>query len=196
MASNIVYTTIDAAYPVAGVDNDTQGFRDNFQIIKDGLGTANGEITTLQEEACKVNASNNFNGTGTISSALIQDARYETLIEGEPLTTGVTLNIASAHYFGYVLDAANVTMTITGWPADQYAKVKIQLAGVGSGASETEPRTVTWSLPNSENFFTDPNWPGSFTIDPQVSNPVIVELWSYDGGANVFGQYLGRFNAS
>ena len=37
MASNIISDTIDAAYPIAGVDNDTQGFRDNFQIIKTGL---------------------------------------------------------------------------------------------------------------------------------------------------------------
>ena len=34
MASNIVDTTIDETYPVAGVDNDSQGFRDNFNIIK------------------------------------------------------------------------------------------------------------------------------------------------------------------
>lgn len=195
MASNIISGTIDGAYPVAGVDNDTQGFRDNFTIIKTGLATAAGEITTLQEETCKVNASNDFNGTGTISSALIQDARYETLIQGEPLTTGVTLNIASAHYFGYVLNTANVTMTITGWPADQFAKIKIQLAGVGVGG-DAALRTVTWSFPNSQNFFKNSAWPGTFTIDPQVSNPVIVELWSYDGGENIFGNYLGLFNAS
>ena len=35
MASNIVDTTIDDTYPVAGIDNDSQGFRDNFNIIKD-----------------------------------------------------------------------------------------------------------------------------------------------------------------
>ena len=32
--SDIVYSTIDEAYPVAGVDNDTQGFRDNFNKVK------------------------------------------------------------------------------------------------------------------------------------------------------------------
>ena len=26
--------SIDALYPVAGVDNDSQGFRDNFNVIK------------------------------------------------------------------------------------------------------------------------------------------------------------------
>ena len=44
MASNIVDTTIDETYPVAGVENDSQGFRDNFNIptnrcvvIKNGI---------------------------------------------------------------------------------------------------------------------------------------------------------------
>ena len=34
MASSIVTTGIDATYPVAGQDNDSQGFRDNFSQIK------------------------------------------------------------------------------------------------------------------------------------------------------------------
>ena len=37
MSSNIVSETIDAEFPVAGQDNDTQGFRDNFSTIKDSL---------------------------------------------------------------------------------------------------------------------------------------------------------------
>ena len=37
MASNITYTTIDEQFPVAGQDNDSQGFRDNFSIIKENF---------------------------------------------------------------------------------------------------------------------------------------------------------------
>ena len=40
MASNIVADTIDDTYPVAGQDNDSQGFRDNFSQIQTGLETA------------------------------------------------------------------------------------------------------------------------------------------------------------
>ena len=40
MASTIISATIDGTYPVAGQDNDSQGFRDNFTIIKTGLATA------------------------------------------------------------------------------------------------------------------------------------------------------------
>ena len=48
MASNINPNTIDTAYPVAGQDNDTQGFRTNFTIIKNNFLTAASEITSLQ----------------------------------------------------------------------------------------------------------------------------------------------------
>lgn len=48
MTSQIVSATIDEDFPIAGQDNDSQGFRDNFNIIKDGLATANSEITDLQ----------------------------------------------------------------------------------------------------------------------------------------------------
>ena len=48
MTSRIDNTRINASFPVAGQNNDSQGFRDNFANIKLGLGTANSEITELQ----------------------------------------------------------------------------------------------------------------------------------------------------
>jgi hypothetical protein len=48
MASNINPTNIDITFPIAGQDNDTQGFRDNFRNIKNNLSTAKSEITNLQ----------------------------------------------------------------------------------------------------------------------------------------------------
>jgi len=50
MASNINTTTIDTAYPVAGQDNDSQGFRDNFTNINDNFTEAKTEIEDLQSK--------------------------------------------------------------------------------------------------------------------------------------------------
>ena len=49
MASNIVPDTIDDAYPVAGQDNDSQGFRDNFNIIK-----TNFTYAKVKSKLCRV----------------------------------------------------------------------------------------------------------------------------------------------
>lgn len=51
MTSRIDNTRINASFPVAGQNNDSQGFRDNFGNIKLGLGTANSEITELQNSS-------------------------------------------------------------------------------------------------------------------------------------------------
>jgi hypothetical protein len=48
MPSTINPNNIDTTYPIAGQDNDTQGFRDNFRNIKNNLNTAKFEITDLQ----------------------------------------------------------------------------------------------------------------------------------------------------
>ena len=48
MTSLININNIDITYPIAGQDNDTQGFRDNFRNIRNNLNTAAGEITALQ----------------------------------------------------------------------------------------------------------------------------------------------------
>ena len=47
MASNILTSDINELYPVAGADNDSQGFRDNFRLVKTGLATAGTEITPI-----------------------------------------------------------------------------------------------------------------------------------------------------
>ena len=50
MASTITNysSTIDTTFPVPGQDNDTQGFRDNFIAVKNGLETAATEISAIQ----------------------------------------------------------------------------------------------------------------------------------------------------
>jgi hypothetical protein len=48
MASQINPNNIDVTYPIAGQDNDTQGFRTNFTNIKNNFLVASQEITNIQ----------------------------------------------------------------------------------------------------------------------------------------------------
>ena len=75
MTSAISYASIDATYPVAGQDNNSQGFRDNFFYIKAGLETAYNEITVLQNKVvlksnltANTPATNDFNGSKIINA--------------------------------------------------------------------------------------------------------------------------------
>jgi hypothetical protein len=51
MTSNINPNNIDGTYPVAGQDNNSQGFRDNFTNTKTNFQYASDEITDLQNNA-------------------------------------------------------------------------------------------------------------------------------------------------
>lgn len=51
MTSEIQYQLIDDTFPIAGRDNPSQGFRDNFGRIKVNLQIASTEITTLQNDS-------------------------------------------------------------------------------------------------------------------------------------------------
>jgi hypothetical protein len=202
MASNIISETIDGAYPVAGIDNNTQGFRDNFSIIKNNFAAAKVEIETLQENTAKLDETNNFRGSN------INEANFQAVTEQffpigglAPLVTGIDIDFRNGHYQTVVIDTANVTLNLVGWPdivldavATRVAKFTVELRGAGT--SPSVPKTITWTTRGGgvgTVFKTNASFPTPFTVDNSVEDPVIVEFWSYNGGSTVYANYLGRF---
>ena len=72
MTSNINYLSINENFPVAGEDNDTQTFRDNFDTIRTSLRAGQEEITELQANTAKTNDNNDFEDN-EISRAVFRD---------------------------------------------------------------------------------------------------------------------------
>ena len=106
----IIIDTIDAAYPVAGVDNDTQGFRDNFQIIKTGLATATSEITTLQSTTAKLTTSNDFNGTNIADANIqVQTSQYHSI---GTVTAAQNISFLNGHYQAMTINLAVGTNSV------------------------------------------------------------------------------------
>jgi len=183
MASNINYASIDETYPIAGKDNDSQGFRDNFGYIKNSLESAKSEIEDLQLNTAKTNADNSFNFQ-TISSAAFKNC-------GEKLHDGTTVNVnttilytdGSVQIFNVTAD---LTFLLSGFPVSANAttgKMRIHLTGDGT-------HNVTFNV-NA----------GSLLKNAGVTNPITVagsgtkiyDFWSYDGGYTVFMDYVGNF---
>lgn len=81
MASFINPTNIDGTFPIAGQDNTSQGFRNNFTNIQNNFSVAAGEITDIQNKGVFTSAltgstlNNNFNGS-SISAVNIAGAGY------------------------------------------------------------------------------------------------------------------------
>ena len=78
--SDINYGIINTGFPVAGQDNDSQGFRDNFTAISAGLAVAKTEITQLQTNTVLVadlatgqdTVENNLQGSGLYNGVYYQ----------------------------------------------------------------------------------------------------------------------------
>lgn len=68
MTSQIDTSQIVANFPAAGVDNDSQTFRDNFSNIKTALDTAADEITDIQTVVNTLDAGSKLVGTSQINT--------------------------------------------------------------------------------------------------------------------------------
>jgi hypothetical protein len=194
MASSIISTTIDETFPVAGQDNDSQGFRDNFAIIKDNFAYAKTEIETLQTDTAKTNTDNAF-ANNTLSVLNIQQ-HTETAFGPSNVAASTDISFNSGHHF--IITAQNdITLTLKDWPLfDEYAEIRIQVYGDGALA-----RTVTiageWATASTSQIHTDDNaaWTGAaITTSLVTTRSHLIRAFTYDQGANVFLQYVGTFN--
>lgn len=185
MPSNITADNIDNNYPIAGQDNDSQGFRDNFNLIKNSLVAAKSEIEDLQDNTAKLNVDNNYNGV------LISNARFENYTDTVYSYGAITNDLeVDWEYAPYQLIQANddITITLSNWPdSSKHAKLKLQLTGDGSA------RTLTFQIAAGGTLKTGPDWPGSFTVT-SINDPVFVEFWTVNAGVTVFGRYLGLYD--
>jgi hypothetical protein len=192
--SNIVSATIDENFPVAGQDNDSQGFRDNFNIIKVGLATAASEVTDLQNTTAKLNVANNFNGT-LISNAEVSRL-YSTALNHPDSATVLTIDYALGDYHEVTI-TANATLNIAGFP-DQpsgpsiepgkrvYAKIRLALKGDGAGEYNVNI-TSNGVLEVKQNFSTTISIPNDDTTFK------IVDVWTADNSKTLFIQEVGTF---
>ena len=120
MSSSINPLNINSNYPVAGVPNNTQGFRDNFTNIQSNFQFAADEITELQTKsilkaALTGSTLDNNMSDNLIYAALIRD--FSGAISTNTATSGaVTIDYSAAHY--HVLNpAGNMTLSFTNLPS-------------------------------------------------------------------------------
>lgn len=188
MTSQIVSDTIDETFPVAGQDNDSQGFRDNFNIIKDGLATASAEITDLQNNTAKINEDNNFNGS------LVDNAKTNRLcgLVYSTSTVGsatVTIDFAAGEY-QIVTVTRDCTLRFQNWPDDNtvYAKLRIALVPENLSVYNVAFFTTSGNVKSQEGLSTI-----SVGSESSIST-TIVDAWTAGDGTNdIYINVLGNF---
>jgi len=152
MTSAINPNNIDGTYPVAGQDNNSQGFRDNFTNTKTNFQYAADEITDLQNNAVLKSAltgttlNNDMNGS-LLSNAQFQDIS-ETRVALGALSGSVNINYAAGSY-QTVTTSGNISLAFTNFPAAGALGVVAVQITVGSTAGT--PHTVTFPSAVSVN---------------------------------------------
>lgn len=179
MTSNIDITNINPAFPIAGIDNDSQGFRDNFTNLVMALSVASTEISDLQISTAKINTSTSFNGNVIQNVVLKQNSQFA--LNSAPIDGPIDFKAAS---YQTVAITTNTTFTVANWPSTgAFATVRMQVtpatsstmsvnfsAGIGTLLKET-----TVSLPYTSSSTQSTIW----------------DMWSTDGGTTVFLKFVG-----
>lgn len=190
MASNINANNIDGTYPIAGQDNDSQGFRTNFTSIKNNFTFAKNEIDDLQAKVVLKSALSGTTLENNMAGSLFYGAEIRDLRETRSdLGTGsgtITLSHANAHYFT-LTTSGNVTLSLTGFPsAGKLGRMRFEITVTSIAHKLTLPASVNLgtlgiSGIDSNNAITF-NETGTF----------IFEFTTEDGGTNIHINDLTR----
>ena len=156
--SSINPNNIDGTYPIAGQDNSSQGFRDNFTNIKNNLTFAKSEIEDLQNNAILKSPlsgqvlNNNLNYSPLIAAQLIKtvDAKYTF---GE-VTGAVQVDWSRGH-FQELTTGGDITLSFTGWPASTFytsLRLKVEIADVSHSVSLSAAGVAYQNLNNIQGY--------------------------------------------
>lgn len=120
MSSNINPNNIDGTYPIAGQDNDSQGFRDNFTNTKTNFEYAASEISDLQSKAVLKSALVGTTLDNNMAGALLYSAKIQaftgTAVTLEATSGTITVNYTLGHVQS-VTPTGNITIAFSNLPA-------------------------------------------------------------------------------
>lgn len=196
MTSQINYASINENFPVAGEDNDTQVFRDNFDTIKTSLRAAQEELTVLQDTgsgaALLGNADNNFNGN-IISNATLQnvtEARFNAGILGSFDEEKYTVDFENGSYqlIRFVKDMPIEFQNLPDSSATngKVARMTLELYGDGS------PRAITFISEAGTDFRRSASTATTITVT-STTVPTIIEVWRHSANY-IYLHSLGQFS--
>ena len=180
--SSVNPNNIDGTYPIAGQDNDSQGFRDNFTNIKNNFTFTASELTDLQNNAILKSAlsgttlNNNLNNAQLIGAQISKFT--ETRIDIGTQTGPLTINWSDAH-FQTLTTSGSVNLTFANWPTSGFwtsFKLEINVANVAH--TLTLPSSVSLNLNNIQGA-------SGQTITFSTTGKYLFRFSTYDGGTTV-----------
>ena len=191
MASNINANNIDGTYPIAGQDNDSQGFRDNFTNIKNNFTNAKSEIEDLQSKAVLKSALtgetlDNAGGGSVLSDFELKDISGTRIAKGTTSGT-VTLNYAEGPY-QTATSSGSITVAFTNFPASgKVGTIRLEVTIASVAHTLTLPAAVTIGDDSLQGIV-----PATKVITFDATGTYIFEFTTDDQGTTVAVNDLSR----
>jgi len=150
MTSQINPNNIDGTYPVAGQDNSSQGFRDNFTNIKNNFTYAYDEITGLQANAALRGQTNEF-ADSIIANVALRGQR-DVLYDFGAVSGAQTFTFGNGSYQAMEL-AGSVVLSFAGFPTltNRALKIKLRVFVPNVGFTISWPAQVSLNLSSIAN---------------------------------------------
>jgi hypothetical protein len=192
--SDINYLSINENFPVAGQDNDTQVFRDNFDTIKQSLRIAGEEVTDLQDNTARTDVDNDFNNK-IVQRAVFQNTTEKKLDGGSIQTATHTIDYENGSYQIFRFNQ-NTNIQFQNFPNTEsvpaaVGKLTLELY------SDGPERVLTFSSVGGTIIKKSANFPVSFVVDSAESgggDSHMVEVWAHSSD-RIFLNYLGKFSS-
>lgn len=198
--SSINPNNINGQYPIAGQDNDSQGFRDNFTNIKNNLTFAKSEIEDIQQNAIlKTPLSGTTLNNEMNNSQLkgVQCLRFtETIKDLSTITdTSFAINWEDGHY-QYGTLGASTTLTFQNWATSGfYNRLRLEL--YVDSAAISGGYTVTFSTSGVTYIgLSDIQGVSTNVFTPPAVGYYVFELSTRDFGLNVIVEDVLRNSKS
>jgi hypothetical protein len=182
MTSSINPNNIDNAYPVAGQDNDSQGFRDNFTNIKTNFEFAAQELTDLQNKvvlkaALTGTTLDNDMGNNLLFAAKVQNFSATRVDLGATSGT-VTVNYLNGHYQLFTTTGP-VVLTFTNFPAPgNMGLVRVRITVASVAHTLTLPAAVNVGTTNLQGY-------SNSVITFNQTGTYEFEFVTIDGGSSI-----------
>ena len=188
-----IIDSIDPAYPVAGRDNDSQGFRDNFSYIQNALTTANSEVISLQTNAVLThNVTTNSVVANDLAGSSINNGFYNNfhgVSFNNVATPTTTIDITAGSIQQFTM-TADTNFTFHNWPVSgHYAKVRVHLL-----TDLTGMYTATFYTENGGSIVKEASVPDTISVDNTGKN-LVFDAWCFTGSTSkiVYLSYVGEF---
>jgi len=189
--SNINPNNINGSFPVAGQDNDSQGFRDNFTSILNNFSFAKAELEDLAAKAVLKTALNggtlnNSLAFNEIANVKLRSYALSSYDYTEAQVSSIAIDFSLGNFFHFETTQTH-SLSLTNWPNTGYASVYVWM-GIADVA-HTVQLPVAVSINNTDVAGLNPS---TNTITFAATGNYLFEISSYDGGVSYMIQDLTR----